>query len=75
MENQGLGSVVTTMNIAILTSVAIRHRFFVNRLGSVFNVQAVVYEDVGYSPATVDAKRLTESDQRIVTQHFEEREL
>lgn len=62
------------MNIAILTSVAIRHRFFVNRLGSLFNVKAVVYEDVGYSPATVDAKRLTENDQRIVTHHFEERD-
>ena len=61
------------MKIGILTSVETRHRYFVQALRRQVNVVAVVYEDTGYSPATVDTADLTTDDAHIVTEHFAER--
>lgn len=62
------------MKLAALTSVASRHRYFVNRLHKACNVVAVAYEDVGYSPATVPSNGLTIEEQEIVANHFAERD-
>ena len=60
--------------IAILTSVSTRHRYFVNRLRGACDVRAVVYEEVRYTPAAVDATDLTDEERAIVTEHFAERD-
>ena len=61
------------MKIGILTSVETRHRYFVQALRRQVNVVAVVYEETGYSPATVDHADLTAEEARIVAEHFAER--
>ena len=60
--------------IAILTSVSTRHRYFVNRLRGACDVRAVVYEDVRYTPAAVDATGLTDEERALVAEHFAERD-
>jgi len=57
--------------MGILTSIDIRHRYFVNVLRSRFNVAAVGYEQTGYDPSA--ATDLTPEESRIVAQHFAER--
>lgn len=61
------------MKIAILTSVETRHRHFVRALGDRFNVVAVGYERIGYSPARVSTTDLSAAEQRIVADHYRER--
>jgi folate-dependent phosphoribosylglycinamide formyltransferase PurN len=62
-----------SMRIGVLTSVEIRHRYFVKRLRAALPVVAVVHEQTGYTPASVDMSDLTPREARIVAEHFEER--
>jgi len=57
--------------MGVLTSIDIRHRYFVNALCSRFNVAAVGYEQTGYDPSS--ATDLTPEESKIVAQHFAER--
>jgi len=57
--------------LGILTSVDVRHRYFVHALRSHFNIAAVGYEQTGYDPTT--APDLTADESRIVGGHFAER--
>ncbi len=61
------------MRVGILTSVETRHRYFVNRLRAEFEVVAVGYERIGYTPMTVGAADLTPEEAQIVARHFAER--
>lgn len=61
------------MKLGVLTSVETRHRYFANRLCEAFDVAAVLYETVGYSPAAVDTRGLTDQEKRVVEHHFAER--
>lgn len=61
------------MKVGVLTSVETRHRYFVNRLRAAMPVVAVVYEQTGYMPASVDMSDLTPEEARIVAEHFAER--
>ena len=61
------------MKLGILTSVQTRHRYFVNRLCSCFDVRAVVYETIAYAPENISPSELTVDEQGIVDRHFEDR--
>lgn len=61
------------MNIGVLTSVDIRHRYFANRLLARFRVVAVGYEETGYLSATVETDGLSTAERHIVAEHFAER--
>lgn len=61
------------MQLAVLTSVETRHRYFANALAENFNVVAVGYEQTGYSPAAQDGYDLTPHQASMVSFHFEER--
>lgn len=61
------------VRVGILTSIEIRHRYFVRALCARLKVVAVAYEDVGYSPAEFDGAGLTPAEVRIVRDHFAER--
>jgi hypothetical protein len=61
------------MNLAVLTSVETRHRYFVQTLAGRFDVRAVGYERTGYSPADTECHDLTHDERRIVAEHFAER--
>ncbi len=62
-----------SMRVGILTSVETRHRHFVNRLRDEFEVVAVAYEQIGYTPMTVGAADLAPEEASIVKNHFAER--
>lgn len=61
------------MKLGVLTSIETRHRYFANRLCAAFDVVAVGYEQVDYSPACVDTGDLSARDAAIVENHFAER--
>lgn len=61
------------MKVGVLTSVEVRHRYFVSALHERVNVVAVGYERTGYSPAEVASSDLTVNEARVVADHFEER--
>ncbi|MHC5110852.1 MAG: formyl transferase [Planctomycetota bacterium] len=61
------------MRIGILTSIDIRHRYFVNALRDHFEIAAVGYEETGYSPAAVDYDGLSRDEVKVVLAHFAER--
>ncbi len=61
------------MELGILTSIEKRHRYFAARLHAACDVVAVAYEDVGYSPDSINDTGLTPEEQRIVANHFGER--
>ena len=58
------------MKVGVLTSVEVRHRYFVNRLRAAFDVVAVGYEHVDYTPSAVGTADLTPDDARLVADHF-----
>lgn len=62
------------MKVAVLTSVEVRHRYFVNRLRAAFDVVAVGYEETGFAPGRVATGDLTPEEARAVASHFAERE-
>ncbi|UCE58786.1 MAG: hypothetical protein JSU63_15235 [Phycisphaerales bacterium] len=62
------------MRLGILTSVDIRHRYFVQELRARFDVVAVAYEETGYSPATSTEHDLSEEERQVVSGHFAERD-
>jgi methionyl-tRNA formyltransferase len=61
------------MRLGVLTSIETRHRYFASRLSAAFDVVAVGYERVHYSPARVDTGDLSASEAAIVEHHFAER--
>lgn len=62
------------MRLGILTGVETRHRYFVHRLRERFEVVAIGYETIDYSPAdTSPFDDLTDEERRIVQAHYEER--
>jgi len=61
------------MNLGILTSVDMRHRYFAQAIRRHFRVAAVAYEQTGYSPAITEPFDLTPEEERIVAAHFTER--
>lgn len=61
------------MRLGILTSVEARHRYFVRALRERCEVVAVGYEETGYQPATILPADLSDTEARIVTDHFAER--
>ena len=61
------------MKVGVLTSVEVRHRYFVSALYERVDVVAVGYERTGYSPAEVASSDLTADEVRVVAEHFEER--
>ncbi len=61
------------MNVGILTSTDIRHRFFVNTIADVFNVTAIVHQDTGYIPADTDKENLDIRTAKTLRMHFNER--
>ena len=61
------------MNLAVLTSVETRHRYFARRLHEALGVKAVVYEHIGYSPAATESYDLTPDEERIIREHFADR--
>lgn len=65
---------IFAMNIAILTSVDTRHRYFVQAMRRFANVAAVVYEETGYSPADTTGYDLSPAEERVVAEHFAERQ-
>jgi hypothetical protein len=62
------------IRLAVLTSTQIRHRYFARALARRFEVVAVGYERIGYSPADTSAAGLTEDENRVVAEHFAERD-
>lgn len=61
------------MRLGVLTSVETRHRYFARRLGGVFDVVAVAYEETGYVQPDVGLADLTPDEAQIVAEHFAER--
>jgi methionyl-tRNA formyltransferase len=62
------------MDIAILTSDDVRHRYFVNAIRARHNVVAVGYQDTRYVPKkAADAPDVDEATARTVRHHFDER--
>lgn len=61
------------MNVGILTSTDIRHRYFVNAIADAFNVTAVVHQDTGYVPADTDKGNLDIRTAKTLRMHFDER--
>jgi methionyl-tRNA formyltransferase len=61
------------MNIAILTSVETRHRYFARVLCDRLNVVAIGYEQTGYAPAETPLDDLTPEERSIFERHFAER--
>ncbi len=61
------------MNLAILTSVETRHRYFAQAIRAHLPVAAVAYEETGYTPADTDAYDLTDDEESVVSAHFAER--
>ncbi len=61
------------MNIGVLTSVDIRHRYLANRLLARFRVVAVGYEEPCYLSADVEVDELSGRERAIVAEHFLER--
>lgn len=61
------------MRFGILTSVEIRHRYFVRALADAVDVRAVGYERTGYHPADATPDGLTDEQRAIVTRHFTDR--
>lgn len=62
-----------SLRVGILTSVEMRHRYFVNAIAERFDVAAVAYQETGYSPARTDPGAMEPETARIVTNHFDER--
>lgn len=61
------------MNIAILTSVDIRHRYFAQAMAARFDVVMVGYESTGYDPSATVGLKLSDAEERIIAAHFSER--
>ncbi len=61
------------MNVGILTSNDIRHRYFVNAIADAFNVTAIVHQDTGYVPADTEKDNLDIRTSKMLRMHFEER--
>ena len=62
-----------SLRVGILTSVELRHRYFVNAIAKRFDVVAVGYQETGYRPATAHLDGLDAETACIVAHHFDER--
>jgi len=62
-----------SLKVAVLTSRDLRHRFFASAIAARFNVVAVGYQDVGYTPAAVGNHSIDDRTARILKHHFDER--
>ena len=61
------------MRFAVLTSVEIRHRYFVRALCEAVDVVAVGYEQTGFHPGAVESYDLTDDERAVVARHFDDR--
>ncbi|MEE9293559.1 MAG: formyl transferase [Phycisphaerae bacterium] len=63
-----------SLNIGILTSTDIRHRYFVNAIAEHHKVVAVGYQNTGYRPADTAQDRIDAETAQVVQRHFAERD-